>query len=107
MPGRGTKIYVPTISETEEVGLATAGVLLPAGGNENLMANTNGAGDLIDINYATKEELMTLPGVGEAKASAIVEYREQNGLYTNIEDVMLVPGIKNGLFEKIKEKIKV
>lgn len=61
----------------------------------------------ININSATREELMTLPGVGEAKADSIVKYREVNGPFQSIEDIMMISGIKNGLFEKIKDYIKV
>lgn len=59
----------------------------------------------ISINTATKEELMTLPGIGEAKAIAIIEYREKNGAFENIEDVQNVSGIGESLFAKIKENI--
>ena len=50
---------------------------------------------------------MTLPGVGEAKADLIIEYRETNGKFQTIEDVMNISGIKEGLFGKIKDYIKV
>lgn len=61
----------------------------------------------IDLNTATKEELMTLPGIGESKAVSIVAYRETNGNFKKIEDVMNITGIKDGIFEKIKDRIKV
>ena len=56
----------------------------------------------ININKATKEELMTLPGVGESRAESIIQYREQQGAFQNLEEIMQVSGIKEGLFEKIK-----
>ncbi len=60
---------------------------------------------LIDINTADKAGLCTLPGIGESKAEDILTYREKNGAFQSIEDIMKVPGIKESLFEKIKEKI--
>jgi competence protein ComEA len=61
----------------------------------------------LDINTATKEELMTLTGIGEAKAMSIVSYREEHGKFKKIEDIMNISGIKNGVFEKIKNQIRV
>ena len=61
----------------------------------------------VNLNTATKEELMTLPGVGESKATLIIQYREEYGGFQTIEDVMNISGIKEGLFYKIKDYIKV
>ena len=61
----------------------------------------------ININKASKEELMTLPGVGESRADSIIRYREEVGLFQAIEDIMQVSGIKEGLFNKIKELITI
>lgn len=61
----------------------------------------------ISINTANKKELMTLSGIGESKALAIIEYREKNGLFKNIEEIKKVKGIGNGLFEKIRDYIKL
>ena len=52
-------------------------------------------------------QLTTLTGVGESKALAIIAYREENGPFTSIEDIMNVPGIKEGTYEKIKDKIAI
>ncbi len=60
---------------------------------------------LININQADVSELMKLTGIGESRAGAIVEYRQNQGLFTCIEDIMNVPGIKQGAFEKIKNQI--
>lgn len=59
----------------------------------------------VSINYATKEELMTLTGIGEAKAEDIIKYREENGPFKTIEDIKNVSGIGDSLFAKIKENI--
>lgn len=61
----------------------------------------------VNINKASKDELMTLPGVGESRAESIIEYREAKGSFQTIEDIMQVSGIKEGLFEKIKDLITV
>lgn len=60
---------------------------------------------LISINSATKEELQTISGIGESKALSIIKYREDNGPFNTIEDIMNVSGIGNSLFEKIKDYI--
>lgn len=64
-------------------------------------------GGLVDINTAAKEELLTLPGVGESRAQSIISYREKNGGFSKIEDIMKVEGIKEGMFAKMKDKICV
>ena len=61
----------------------------------------------INLNTASKEQLMTLSGIGESKAETIISYREKNGAFQTIEDLMNIPGIKNGVFEKIKDNIRV
>lgn len=59
----------------------------------------------VSLNQATLEELMTLSGVGEAKAKSIIEYRNKNGGFQSIEEVKKVNGIGDSLFDKIKENI--
>ena len=59
----------------------------------------------ININTATLEELMSINGLGEAKAKAIIKYREENGYFKIIDDLLNVSGIGEALFEKIKEYI--
>ncbi len=77
-------------------------------GNTADMGGNAGAGDgLVDINTATKQELCTLPGVGESRAESIISYRERNGGFERIEDIMKVEGIKEGMFSKMKDKICV
>jgi len=62
---------------------------------------------LININTASKEMLMTLKGIGEAKAQKIIEYREINGNFLVIEDIKKVSGISENIYENIKEAITI
>ena len=73
-------------------------------GEEGAVTNSSGAG-LLNINTATAELLMELPGIGEAKAAAILEYRARIGSFTALEELMNVSGIGEAMFEKIKDKI--
>ncbi|MCP5003806.1 MAG: hypothetical protein GY941_07625 [Planctomycetes bacterium] len=61
----------------------------------------------ININKATVKELITLKGIGAKKAKDIIVYREKNGSYEQIEDIMEIKGIGNKMFEKIKDQITV
>lgn len=56
----------------------------------------------VSLNSATKEELMTLPGIGESKANLIIEYRENNNGFKTTEEIMNVKGIGKSMYEKIK-----
>lgn len=85
----GEKVYVPT---KEEAGM---------------WQESQAEDDLVNINTADTEELCRLPGIGESKAEDIILYREKNGKFQKIEDIVNVPGIKKSLFEKISGKIKV
>ncbi len=62
---------------------------------------------LVNINTASKTELMTLTGIGESKALDIINYREKNGLFKSIEEIKNVNGIKDATFKKIKDYITV
>ena len=61
----------------------------------------------MNINTAGPEELMTLSGIGEARAQAILSYREENGDFSTIEDIKNVSGIGEGIFDRIKNMITV
>lgn len=58
------------------------------------------------INYATIEEISTLNGIGEVKATAIVKYREENGFFQTVDDLLMVSGIGEKTLEKIKDQIQ-
>ena len=61
----------------------------------------------VNLNTAGKEELMTLSGIGESRADAIIAYREANGPFGSIEEIMNIEGIKEKMFEKIRGSIEV
>ena len=92
----GSKLFIPTVEEVKENG----GYAGEASFGDSVQGN-----GLININTASVEELKTLPGVGDVTANKIVEYRQKNGNFKSIEDIMKVSGIKDKLFSKIKEKI--
>ena len=71
--------------------------------NENITSKDT----LISINNASKEELMTLPGIGESKAITIIKYREENNGFKVLEDIMNVSGIGEAAYSKIKDYIKL
>jgi competence protein ComEA len=60
---------------------------------------------LVNINTASLEQIMTLPGIGESKAKTIISYREQNGPFSKLEDITLVSGIGSATYENIKNYI--
>lgn len=62
---------------------------------------------IININKATMEELMSLTGIGEAKAKNIIDYRTENGDFNNIEDIKNVTGISDAIYDKIKKNITI
>lgn len=62
---------------------------------------------LVNINTASLEELMTIPKIGESKAKDIIKYREENGQFTDIEEIKNISGIKDATYETIKEYITV
>lgn len=90
----GEKIRIPFIGEERE---------LSDNSDSNLSSEQSGG--KINLNTASKEQLMTLSGVGESKADAIIKYREANGGFKAVEDIMNIEGIKEGVFNKIKDDI--
>ena len=96
----GMKIVVLN-KEEAEAAKARGEISLPAEASSNLQKQK------VNLNTATKEELMTLRGIGEAKANDILKYRESRGGFEKIEDIMKISGIKDAAFQKIKEDITV
>lgn len=109
----GQRLVIPTEEEAAEViadgsyqALWQEGAQ-QAGETGMAESQSGGAGGLVNINTATETELSAIPGIGVGKAAAIVQYRQENGSFSSIEDIMKVSGIKEGTFEKIKDKITV
>lgn len=98
----GQKIYIPTREETAKMDDASKmGDMAVYDGS----AEAGGKDDKVNINTADAAELMTLPGIGEAKAALIIEYRTGSGGFKAIEDIMNISGIKEGMYNRIKDKI--
>ena len=95
----GEKIYIPNKNDKENLEYITEGI-----GNEKVYNNEESK---ININKASQVELETLPGIGPSTALKIIEYREENGKFEQIEDIKNVSGIGDAKFENIKESICV
>lgn len=87
----GEKIYVPAEGEVVESSEST---------------EDKASDGRVNINTATVDQLQTLPGIGEAKAKAIITYRETNGAFASIGELKQVPGIKDGIYEQIQALIR-
>ena len=98
----GQRIYIPT---KEEVSKLSASDYFS--GDAVSAEASDGKEALVNINTATLEELMELPGIGQSKANSIVEYRKSNGKFKTIEDIMNISGIKEGLYNQISSFITV
>ncbi|MCB8978152.1 MAG: helix-hairpin-helix domain-containing protein [Ardenticatenaceae bacterium] len=107
----GMQIYVPTVEETAAQGqTAVTNPVVRTEGIELETAVDEAAavpGELVDLNSATVADLDTLPGIGPSTAEKIVEYRETNGPFAAIEEIMNVSGIGPAKFEQIQAFITV
>ena len=84
------------------------GSALPGNATIAAQAKTQASPDNpVDINKATVESLVTVPGIGEVTAERIVKWRETNGPFRRIEDLMKVKGIGDKTFDKLRPYIKV
>lgn len=92
-------IYVPKIGEEIDLEQQTV-ISSPATENQT----TNGK---INLNTASETDLLTLPGIGPAKAKAILEYRQQNGSFKTVDDLKNVSGIGEKTYEKLKQYIEI
>ena len=99
----GMKLQIPT---REEVASKDKGAAFESYDGESAAAAPDGS-TLININTATRDELTSLHGIGEATAEKIIRYREDNGGFKKVEDIMKISGIKEKLFSKIKDDITV
>lgn len=96
-------IYIPAKGETNSTPLAAAGASA-----STVSGNGSGTNNgKININKAAETELETLPGIGPAKAAAIIEYRNTNGSFQTAEDLKKISGIGEKTFAKLKDSISV
>lgn len=93
----GMKIYVPELSELQDMAWQEI--------SGSVFENADGG--LVNINTADEALLCTLSGVGSSRAKSIIAYRQEHGAFQKIEDIMNVEGIKEGLFQKIRDNITV
>ena len=100
----GQKIFVPSITDeiTEETEYVTS-----ESGDNIIVDDNEGENVMVNINKATQTELETLPGIGPAMALRIIEHREENGNFENIEEIKNVKGIGDAKYENIKNNICV
>lgn len=112
----GCQIYIMTKSEScadgqteKKAGIQTSPDSDMQTTDRNVRSNSAPAleNGLVNLNTADVAALMTLPGIGESRATAIISYREQHGAFAKIEDIMKISGIKQAAFSKIKDKITV
>lgn len=112
----GCQIYIMTKTEScadgqteKKAGIQTSPDSDMQTTDRNVRSNSATAleNGLVNINTADVAALMTLPGIGESRAKAIISYREQHGAFAQIEDIMKISGIKQAAFSKIKDKITV
>ena len=98
----GEKIRVYTKAET--AAMTSAGDR-PEGEDRPEGGFSGTASKKINLNTASEEELMTLPGIGEAKAKAIISYRNEQGPFSGPEEIVKVSGIGQALFERLRDSI--
>ena len=97
----GERVQVPTMEEV------AAGEFTAGDSPESDLTGISGKGSagLVNINQADLSALMTLPGIGQGRASSILVYRQEHGRFTSLEELMQVEGIKQGIFDKIRDMI--
>ena len=110
----GVKLVIPTKEDVAALSGdgdnntgALAGIVDEAFQDIETVDSGQTADGRININTATEAELCNIPGIGGTRAAAIVAYRESNGSFQKPEDIMKVSGIKEGLYGKIKDSIRV
>lgn len=97
----GQMLRIPTQEEAEA--FAAAG----EPGQNSAAGEADALDGRINLNTATAAELMTLPGIGQSKADSIIAYRTEHGGFSAPEEIMKIEGIKEGVYNRIKDGIKV
>ncbi len=109
----GQRVYVYTLEETRQMAqngsagqTADTFAEMQEAGADTMSGMQDGQ-QKVNLNTAGREELMTLPGIGRAKADAIVQYRTEHGSFKKIEEIQNISGIKEAVFAKIRDYITV
>ena len=103
----GQKIYIPNKNEKE---ISGEKVYITAGSGNNVIVEDKverGKKQKVNINEAKQEDFEQLPGIGPSIAKKIIEYREQNGKFTSIDELQEVKGIGEAKYNDLKEQIEV
>jgi len=87
----GTKIYIPRVGEAGRI--ETVGAVSGVG--------------IVSLNRGSQQDLESLPGVGPSLAGKIIEYRERNGGFKDVREIMLVSGVGEKMWEKIKDRVSL
>ena len=101
----GMKINIPSINDKNENTAITSEIGIENNSKVDETKNKEASNQKVNINTATKEELDTLPGIGESTAQKIINYRRENGKFSSIEEIKEVNGIGESKYENIKELI--
>jgi SLBB domain./Helix-hairpin-helix motif. len=97
----GQRIYIPTKDELKDLALTDY-----MQGAHNSKSDDDATDSKVNINTADENTLMSLPGIGQARAKSIIEYRDKNGGFSDIKDLMNVPGIKEGCLTGFRIKLR-
>lgn len=101
----GQCIVIGNINDSEEQKEEIA-TMQNSGTSQNNASSSGGEG-MVNINTATSEQLQTLTGIGEAKATAIIDYRETSGGFKSIDDLKNISGIGEKTLEKIRDRLVI
>lgn len=85
----------------------TSDALFPADATPAPPQSTFVSDVLVDLNTAQLDDLTGLPGIGEAKAQAILDYRREHGPFRRVEDIMQIKGIGEGIFQQLEPYITI
>lgn len=106
----GQQVYIPSEEEQKE-GRENGAYPISQDANSRNAKDGIDSGDedngKVNLNTASKEELLSLTGIGDVKADSIIKYREEQGSFKSVEDIKKIEGIKDGVFNKIKDQITV
>ncbi len=95
----GQQVYVPAAGETPPPAPQPTGAAGQTG--------TDGGSAVVNVNTATSEQLQTLPGIGPARAADIIDYRERDGPFQSVEELLQVPGIGPATLDRLRDQVRL